>query len=148
MPTEIWQSPTISSATSKPDQVETWWDRYCSYALKPSKFSETARAVIHADSRAIAASVSQSNHTPSDPERKRVRTGIVVGGVQSGKTASMLGVSALLLDEGVNILIVLAGTQITLWRQTYERFLDSFGEDGTIREKRRRLQIGLSYPTA
>jgi hypothetical protein len=48
---------------------------------------------------------------------------MVVGSVQSGKTASMLGVAALCLDQGLDILVLLAGTRVGLWLQTYERLL-------------------------
>jgi hypothetical protein len=41
-----------------------------------------------------------------------------MGSVQSGKTASMLGVSALAIDNGIDIIVVLAGTRLSLWRQT------------------------------
>ncbi len=64
-----------------------------------------------------------------------------MGSVQSGKTASMLGVSALAIDNGLDILVVLAGTRLSLWRQTYERLvkqLDS-GEDNAQKIKRRLL---------
>ncbi|WP_207918352.1 Z1 domain-containing protein [Luteimonas terricola] len=64
-----------------------------------------------------------------------------MGSVQSGKTASMLGVSALAIDSGLDIIVVLAGTRISLWRQTYERLvqqLDS-GEDNAQKIKRRLL---------
>lgn len=74
----------------------------------------------------------------------RARTGIVVGAVQSGKTASMLAVSARLLDRGLDILIVLAGTRIALWRQTYERLLrdlDGTTSDSFRTRKKQRLLI-------
>jgi hypothetical protein len=64
-----------------------------------------------------------------------------MGSVQSGKTASMLGVSALAIDNGIDIIVVLAGTRLSLWRQTYERLvqqLDS-GEDNAQKIKRRLL---------
>lgn len=64
-----------------------------------------------------------------------------MGSVQSGKTASMLGVSALAIDNGIDIVVVLAGTRLSLWRQTYERLvqqLDS-GEDNAQKIKRRLL---------
>ncbi|MEW5838071.1 MAG: Z1 domain-containing protein [Pseudomonadota bacterium] len=72
---------------------------------------------------------------------RRSRTGLVMGSVQSGKTASMLGVSALAIDHGVDIVVVLAGTRLSLWRQTYERLvqqLDS-GEENAQKIKRRLL---------
>ena len=64
-----------------------------------------------------------------------------MGSVQSGKTASMLGVSALAIDNGLDIIVVLAGTRLSLWRQTYERLvlqLDS-GEENVQKIKRRLL---------
>ena len=52
------------------------------------------------------------------------RTGLVLGSVQSGKTASMLGVSAIAMDEivGYKIIIVLAGHTENLRQQTLKRF--------------------------
>ena len=35
----------------------------------------------------------------------------------------MMGVAALSLDAGVDMVIILAGTRISLWRQTLERVL-------------------------
>ncbi len=64
-----------------------------------------------------------------------------MGSVQSGKTASMLGVSALAIDNGLDIIVVLAGTRLSLWRQTYERLvqqLDS-GKETAQKIKRRLL---------
>ncbi len=64
-----------------------------------------------------------------------------MGSVQSGKTASMLGVSALAIDYGLNIIVVLAGTRLSLWRQTYERLIRQLdaGEESVQKIKRRML---------
>jgi hypothetical protein len=67
---------------------------------------------------------------------------MVVGSVQSGKTASMLGVAALTLDAGVDLLILLAGTRVSLWLQTYERLLaqlDGSTPDDAYRRRAQRL---------
>jgi hypothetical protein len=40
----------------------------------------------------------------------------------------MLGVIAKALDGGVNLVVVLAGTRVALWRQTFERALDQFDQ--------------------
>ena len=71
----------------------------------------------------------------------RTRTGLVMGSVQSGKTASMFGVTALALDQGVDIVVILAGTRLSLWRQTYERMVEQLdaGEDGVAKARRRLL---------
>lgn len=62
-----------------------------------------------------------------------------MGSVQSGKTASMLAVAAKALDRGVDVLVVLAGTRLSLWRQTFDRLesqLD-FGADSVVKHRRR-----------
>lgn len=100
----------------------TWWERYRHFGL--AKLSGTAFRVVDHDSRAIVRDcIPPPGGSDLWPET-RVRTGMVMGGVQSGKTASMLGVSALLLDRGLDLLVILAGTRIALWRQTYERLLE------------------------
>ena len=61
----------------------------------------------------------------------RERSGVVMGAVQSGKTASMLAVIAKALDAKVDAVVVLAGTRTALWQQTFERLvsqLDTFDQ--------------------
>lgn len=118
---------------------DSWWSRYMS---EVTGLSLTAKAALEADCRFIL-DRGVLGDGPPDPATwpDRVRTGLVMGSVQSGKTASMLGVSALALDYEADVLIVLAGTRISLWRQTYERLtkqLDSGG--GFAREQRRILR--------
>lgn len=50
------------------------------------------------------------------------RTGLIVGYVQSGKTMSMVTVSALARDNGCRIIILFAGVTKNLLRQTAARF--------------------------
>ncbi|MBU3033111.1 Z1 domain-containing protein [Tritonibacter mobilis] len=53
----------------------------------------------------------------------------------------MLGVSALAIDHGIDIIVVLAGTRLSLWRQTYERLVQQLdtGEGNAQKIKRRLL---------
>jgi hypothetical protein len=116
--------PVGSQAPSIEPTKETWWARYSNaIAAMPG----TTRQVVEIDARYIAERAVPRLHDGLIDENcysdGRVRTGIVVGSVQSGKTASMLAVAALLLDGGINILVVLAGTRVALWLQTYERLL-------------------------
>jgi hypothetical protein len=46
-----------------------------------------------------------------------------MGAVQSGKTASMLGVTAMAIDARVDIIVLLTGTRVALWRQTFDRMI-------------------------
>ncbi len=78
--------------------------------------------------------------SPSWPE-SRVRRGLVMGSVQSGKTASMLGAIAMSMDRGIDIVVVLTGTRLSLWQQTLERLeaqLDA-GFDSSAKQRRRLL---------
>jgi hypothetical protein len=123
-----------------PDAGETWWSRY---AAELSNMSGTAREVLKTDSKYI---VEQGIFGAGRPDAEswptnRTRSGLVMGSVQSGKTASMFGVSALALDRGVDILVILAGTRLSLWRQTYDRMLEQLdaGEEGVMKTRRRLL---------
>jgi len=123
-----------------PHESDSWWTRY---KAQLTGLTETARASVEADSRYILQRgiLSADTAIPEDWSSRRSRTGLVMGSVQSGKTASMLGVSALAIDNGIDIIVVLAGTRLSLWRQTYERLvqqLDS-GEENAQKIKRRLL---------
>ena len=123
-----------------PQEADSWWTRY---KAQLTGLTETARASVEADSRYILQRgiLSADTAKPEEWSSRRSRTGLVMGSVQSGKTASMLGVSALAIDNGIDIIVVLAGSRLSLWRQTYERLvqqLDS-GEDNAQKIKRRLL---------
>lgn len=121
-----------------PATSETWWSRY---EGQLHNLSPTARASVEADSRYILERgiFGAGEPGPDTWPGARARTGLVMGSIQSGKTASMLGVSALAMDRGVDILVVLGGTQLSLWRQTYGRLveqLDSGPETSAKRSRR------------
>ncbi|WP_371809239.1 Z1 domain-containing protein [Aquabacterium sp. A08] len=123
-----------------PQEADSWWTRY---KAQLTGLTDTARASVEADSRYILQRgiLSADTAKPEEWSSSRSRTGLVMGSVQSGKTASMLGVSALAIDNGIDIIVVLAGTRLSLWRQTYERLvqqLDS-GEENAQKIKRRLL---------
>lgn len=126
-----------------------WWARYRDAVSE--RLAQTALTVLEADARYIAGkALPQSGgevDTGAWPE-SRVRTGVVVGSVQSGKTASMLAVAAMALDAGVELLVLLAGTRVTLWLQTYERLLAQL--DGSTVDnayKRRNERLILPQPS-
>jgi hypothetical protein len=128
-----------------PASASSWWDRY-SKSLSSSSISSTSRKVIEADSRYITkrgvlgAGAAGGDLWPGG----RIRRGIVMGAVQSGKTASMLGVAALSLDAGVDMVVVLAGTRLALWRQTLERLLhqlDRIDEGSAITRAQERILL-------
>jgi Z1 domain len=85
-----------------------------------------------------------------DPERSGAwaRRGLVVGDVQSGKTATYTSICCKAGDAGYRLIILLTGTLESLRRQTQERLdegfvgLDSSGELSQIR-KSRAVGVGL-----
>jgi hypothetical protein len=123
---------------SAPDLSPSWWDRYSGELGYLSSMSKDA---LEEDCSYILENgiLSKGHPDQGDWPASRVRSGLVMGSVQSGKTASMLGVSAMALDAGIDVLIVLAGTRVSLWRQTYERLsqqLDVGFEDASKAARR------------
>jgi hypothetical protein len=120
-------------------QADSWWARYKSQL---TGLTSTARASVEADSRYILQRgiLAADTTKPEQWSSRRSRTGLVMGSVQSGKTASMLGVSALAIDHGVDIVVVLAGTRLSLWRQTYERLVQQLDSGEENAQK-----IAVSY---
>ncbi len=57
-------------------------------------------------------------------ERGQLCSGLIYGSVQSGKTFSMLGVSALGLDDNVDIVVILGGSKSALRQQTHTRVIE------------------------
>lgn len=111
-------------AESPPSEPRTWWDRYranASERLTPSALEVLERDATYIIDKAFPATNGAliAEAWPEDG----LRTGMVIGSVQSGKTASMLGVASMALDRGVDVVILLAGTRVGLWLQTYERML-------------------------
>ena len=117
----------------------SWWTRY---AAEMTSLTSSAQEVLQTDCAYI---VDQGIFGVGQPNvarwpANRTRTGLVMGSVQSGKTASMLGVTALSLDRGVDIVVILAGTRLSLWRQTYERLTEQLdAEENSVSKATRRL---------
>lgn len=98
-----------------------WWAQY--------QRSLTSLVVKGELSPAAIQEIAQTSRTlvgllpnPLRWDRPSPWKGIVVGSVQSGKTQSMMGVSAVALDAGYRLIIVLAGLRDDLRTQTARRF--------------------------
>ena len=123
-----------------PSTDTTWWRNYARQ-LKESGIGATSRRVIEDDANYI---VDRGVFGAGEPSNggwpgSRERTGLVMGAVQSGKTASMMAVTAKALDRGVDAIIVLSGTRTALWRQTFERVVEQL--DFTTDRHLRRILV-------
>lgn len=76
------------------------------------------------------------------------RRGLVIGHVQSGKTANYMGVIAKAADAGYKFIIVSAGIHSNLRRQTQERLDEAFVGRSSDPENRILVGVGLdgNYP--
>jgi Z1 domain. len=79
---------------------------------------------------------------PTVKNRPFDRRGLVVGYVQSGKTASFMGVINKAIDSGYKIIIVLAGMHENLRQQTQERIDEEIlGRDTSIKAEIKRIGV-------
>jgi len=76
------------------------------------------------------------------------RRGLVIGHVQSGKTANYTGLIARAADAGYKFIIVIAGIHNNLRKQTQQRVDEAFIGRSSDPEDRRNIGVGLapSYP--
>jgi hypothetical protein len=127
------------------ESPSTWWSAY-ETRLAASGIGVTSREVIAADARYIVDHGIFGAGEPGGPAwpLTRERRGLVMGAVQSGKTASMMAVAAMALDRGVDALVILAGTRTALWLQTFERFVDQIDTDARAHTRRVRIPGGLA----
>jgi hypothetical protein len=76
------------------------------------------------------------------------RRGLVIGHVQSGKTANYTGLIARAADAGYKFIVVLAGIHNNLRKQTQQRIDEAFIGRSSDPEDRRNIGVGLApdYP--
>ncbi len=115
-PVFLWGAPPpLPDVRGFAPRSSRWWAQYTSsLSTSPASLAELSRT-----SQEIAALL-------PDPQRWGEKPspycGLVVGAVQSGKTASMMGVASIALDQGYRIIVVLAGAKDDLRQQTARRF--------------------------
>jgi hypothetical protein len=94
-----------------------YWRSYVKYLRERSAWNDVALLTLDNSTRSILECL-------SNPESKKVYSsrGLVMGYVQSGKTANFAGLVARSADAGYRLIIVLAGTWNILRNQTQRRF--------------------------
>lgn len=127
-------------AKARHDIVPYYWDRY-GKLLEQKDFPPTVIAKIdEVTDRTLDLLENPAKKGPWD------RRGMVVGHVQSGKTANYIGLICKAADAGYKLIIVIAGIQNSLRNQTQERIDEGFvGRDSSRLEsgrKHRRVGVG------
>lgn len=102
------------------------WQQYRKHLKEKKHFSEDAVVKIEKASIEILKRLS-SDTVESGPVK-----GLVIGNVQSGKTANMAGLMAMAADWGWNMFIVLSGTIESLRKQTQNRLYNDLNHRGNI----------------
>ncbi|MEU0388568.1 Z1 domain-containing protein [Streptomyces chartreusis] len=117
-----WYTPERAAARS------FYWTSY-EQKLRAKGWSDAAIASLDEASRAVVERL-------TDPEQPTARQakGLVVGYVQSGKTANFTGVTAKAIDAGYRLVIVLGGTLNLLRGQTQRRLdMELIGQENILR---------------
>ncbi|MFE9440991.1 Z1 domain-containing protein [Streptomyces sp. NPDC006602] len=117
-----WYTPDRTTARS------FYWTSY-EDKLRAKNWPEAAIASLDEASRAVVERL-------TDPEQPAARQakGLVVGYVQSGKTANFTGVAAKAIDAGYRLVIVLGGTLNLLRAQTQRRLdMELIGQENILR---------------
>ena len=104
------------------------WPRLRSWLLTGGRFdTATVESLDDASDRVLE---HLEDPRPDGPETFRVQ-GLVLGRVQSGKTANYTAVIAKAVDAGYRFVIVLAGVHNSLRQQTQQRLTDELGLEGS-----------------
>ncbi|MFF6951863.1 Z1 domain-containing protein [Streptomyces iakyrus] len=117
-----WYTPKRAAARA------FYWTSY-EQKLRAKGWPDAAIASLDEASRAVVERL-------SDPEQSAARQakGLVVGYVQSGKTANFTGVTAKAIDAGYRLVIVLGGTLNLLRAQTQRRLdMELIGQENILR---------------
>lgn len=72
------------------------------------------------------------NHLKRDTRSSGPVKGLVMGSVQSGKTANMIGLATMAAHYDWNVFIILSGTIDNLRKQTRDRFLSDLTQSGGV----------------
>lgn len=119
-----------SNALLVPTDSGSAWVRYKNnllgkYTGNP-KMSEPAVELVEANSHWIL------NHIKRDTRAAGAVKGLVMGSVQSGKTANMIGLVSMAAHYDWNFIIVLSGTIDNLRIQTRDRFFEDLTQSGGL----------------
>lgn len=118
-----------------------YWERYKKYLLADKGFS--SKVVNTMDDI-----LDTLTDLLGDPERdiKYKRRGLIIGDVQSGKTANYTGLICKAVDSGYKVVVLLTGTIEKLRQQTQQRIDEGFvgrDSDALIKQQEDKIVIGV-----
>lgn len=112
--------PWLDDAECNGEITWHYWEQYRKYLDEDLQWSRSVCDAIGRDTREILA----LTHDPKDIQYST--KGLVIGNVQSGKTANYLGLLCRAADAGYNYLVILASTTNDLREQTQKRIEEGF----------------------
>lgn len=158
------EEETVSVMLGEEAENSTWWDEYRAENAKDLKFWNRYSKYLferkHWEKSAITKSIGNPTdmllNAIADPNRTvaQEKRAMVVGYVQSGKTANYIGLINKALDAGYKYIIVLAGIHNNLRSQTQSRIDEEvlgYETSSEARQKQReraeknRIGVGTLY---
>ena len=131
VPVSLMPAPVVIATEHEewtPSAAPFYWPAY-ERVLRSKKWSENAIATLDEASSSVVDRLAD----PSRPAAYQSK-GLVVGYVQSGKTANFTGVAAKAVDAGYRLVIVLGGTLNLLREQTQRRLdMELVGRENILR---------------
>ena len=106
-----------------PTRKNSCWQKYRKYLLEEQRF-------LPEDVHSIQTSTYRILQKLNIRTEGNAVKGLVVGNVQSGKTANMAALMAMAADHGFNMFIILSGTIENLRQQTLRRLLSDLNRPG------------------
>lgn len=128
-------TPWLSEA--KTDIEWHYWDKYRDHLLEKGMGTQVASSLDNVTERILALA--------ENPKKSGIweRKGMVVGHVQSGKTANYVGLISKAADAGYKVFIVIAGVTNSLRRQTQMRIEQGFTGRDTSNDPFTQTGVGL-----
>lgn len=118
--------------TSSERENTLFWDKYKSYLASNTKIDIRSIALLDEDT---LPNIMNCLANPKEQfEGKRLKRGLIIGDVQSGKTATYSGLICKAADAGYKVVILLAGTTESLRQQTQQRI-----DEGIVGFSRRKV---------
>jgi Z1 domain len=121
---QAWYPPTGLASRA------FYWGQYKKHLIEAKRWDPDSVAGLDEDTRKVVERISDPTRVEAFSAR-----GLVVGYVQSGKTANFTGVIAKAIDVGYRLVIVLAGTLDILREQTQRRLdMELVGKENILQD--------------